>query len=224
MNKFYVYAHAKPDGEVFYVGKGSGKRLFTTGNRSSLWKRIVSKYGYTAIILEECLTEQDSYEREVYFISYYKSIGQCVANFTLGGDGVNVENRWWGNKISASLKGKKCASGIDSKSYKDFMPESTLRKLYLDDGLSTTKISHLCGVSYGTVWSRLKSLGIATRPKGRAKRKVFCVTDNLEFNSITDAARHYCLFRENIGKVLAGKYKHTGNKVFSYIKGDKNGA
>ena len=29
MNKYYVYAHRKPNGEIFYVGKGSGKRAWT---------------------------------------------------------------------------------------------------------------------------------------------------------------------------------------------------
>lgn len=43
---FYVYVHKKKtNGEVFYVGKGSGKRAWSAFGRNSLWKRTADKYG-----------------------------------------------------------------------------------------------------------------------------------------------------------------------------------
>lgn len=216
MDKYYVYAHAKPDGEVFYVGKGCGNRLFTTGNRSAFWKRIVAKYEYTAILLEECLTESAAYEREVFWIGHYKKIGQCVANFTLGGDGVRVERRWWNHKIGAALKGKKYGRGNASKAYKDYISKEDLERMYVTDQMSSVAISKLCGFSYATVCARLKEYGIPTRSPGKAKRTIVCVSDGNQFSSISDAARFYKLKRELIGKVLNGRYKTTGGLVFSY--------
>jgi len=216
MNKYYVYAHKKPDGEVFYVGKGTGRRLFFTGNRSAFWKRIVAKYDYTAFLLEEGLPENLAYEREIFWIKHYKDQGQCVANFTLGGDGIRVEKRWWNDKIGASLRGKKRQSGKGSKSFKDYVTENDLRKMYIDDGMPSTEIADITGLSYTTVCARLRQYGIPRRAKGRIRRTITCITDGASFTSISDAAKFYSLKRELINKVLAGKYKTTGGKSFIY--------
>lgn len=216
MDKYYVYAHAKPDGEVFYVGKGSGKRLFHTGNRSAFWKRITEKYDYTVFLLEEGLSESRAYKQEMFWIKHYKKIGQCVANFTLGGDGVRVEKRWWNEKISESLKGKQPAKGMNSKSFKNCVSKSNLIKMYIRDRMSSVEIAKSVGVSYTTICSRLVQYGLAVRDAGRSKRAVICNSDGKEFESISDAAMFYGLRRELISKVLSGKYKTTGGKSFSY--------
>lgn len=222
MDKYYVYAHSKPDGEVFYVGKGSGKRLFATGNRSEFWKRIVAKYGYIIQIIEECSDEKKAFESEIYWIAHYRKYGQCIANFTNGGDGVRVEKRWWNDKISESLKGIKRPSGELSHSYKNIITKDVLQKLYVIDRMSATKIATIYNVSYGIIFARLKEYGIKIRSVGREKRSIKCVTDGRCFSSLSEAAEYYGLFRENISKVLNGKYKHTGHKVFIYLIGDSN--
>ena len=213
MKKYYVYSHYNEKYGTFYVGKGSNERLFNTKNRSIFWNRIVKKYGFTASIIEECENEKTAFEMEIFWIAYFKKNGQCVANFTLGGEGVNVEKRWWGDKISKSLKGRKNPCGKENKSYKDFADEDLLRRLYVDDGLSSVKISKLLGVSCTTVLARLLSYGIKAKLKGKI---IICVDDGIEHESITSAARHYGLHRENIRKVLSGKYKTTGNLKFIY--------
>lgn len=220
MNKYYIYAHSKPCGEVFYVGKGSNKRLFTTGNRNEFWKRIVKKYGYTASILEECLTEKEAYAREIFWISYYKELGQCVANFTNGGDGVNVDKRWWNEKISASLTGKKRPSGKLSHSYKSIDGIENIKELYLS-GVKSTELSVIFGLSIPTILTRLRKMGVDIKSAGKCKKRILCITDNIEFESISDAAIYYGLFQNNIHKVLNGKYTHTGNKKFIYL-GEQN--
>ena len=62
----YVYAHQRPDtGEVFYVGKGTGKRLTTRSKRNNYWSNIVNKCGgFTPILLANGLTEQEAYSFE----------------------------------------------------------------------------------------------------------------------------------------------------------------
>ena len=43
---FYVYVHKKKsNGEVFYVGKGSGKRAWSSFGRNEIWQRTANKYG-----------------------------------------------------------------------------------------------------------------------------------------------------------------------------------
>jgi hypothetical protein len=79
------------------------------------------------------------------------------------------------------------------------------------------KISELTGVSIPTICSRLNYYGIKKRNAGRSKVRIKCVEDGMVFDSIMQCANHYGLYRENIKKVLCGKYKHTGNKTFITI-------
>lgn len=214
--KYYIYSHAKPDGEVFYVGKGSGKRLHQTGNRSVFWKRLVKKYGFVSTVLFADLTEAEAFSKEIETIAAYKAIGQCVANFTDGGDGVRVEKRWWGKAISESLKGVKRQRGKLSKSYKDVITKEMLVKLYVNDGLSSPEIAKLTGLSIPSVIARARQYGITPRTPGKLPKAIECLNDGRKFQSISEAAAYYGLFRENIRKVLAGKYRHTGNRTFAY--------
>lgn len=87
----YVYAHIKDTtGEVFYVGKGIGKRVASKQHRSVHWKNVVNKHGYDWIMLETNLTEEEANIKETYWI---KRLGRhdqnkgCLVNFTDGGEG-----------------------------------------------------------------------------------------------------------------------------------------
>jgi len=217
-NKYYIYAHLRNDtNKIFYIGKGCGKRAYIKSNRSLYWKRIVEKYGYSVTILLDNLNENESYKYEMYYIDIEKKKGNCDANFTNGGDGVKVDKRWWNDKISESLKGIKRPFGKENKSYKDFCTKDELYKLYITDNKTSVEIANMFNVSYTTVTFRLKQFNIQLRSSGKNKRKIICVTDNKEFNSVKEASIFYGLHRENISKVLNGKYKHTGNKIFKYL-------
>lgn len=92
----YVYLHIKlTDGTPFYVGKGKNNRAFDKIQRSKWWKRTVDKYGYDIIILEEGLTEQEAFEKEIYWID---RIGRRnltkgpLINMTDGGEGASGYN------------------------------------------------------------------------------------------------------------------------------------
>jgi len=90
-NKYYVYLHIKETtGEPFYVGKGINKRYKYGHNRSKHWHNIVNKHGFDIIFLETNLSNEQSLEREIYWI---KRIGRNdlglgpLVNFTNGGEG-----------------------------------------------------------------------------------------------------------------------------------------
>lgn len=218
MNKYYVYAHVnKTDGSVFYIGKGSGVRANAIYNRNKFWRRIAKKHGYDIVYLCTDLTEDQAYKKEIELIKKYKSYGQCYANFTNGGDGVRVDKRWWNDKISKSLKGRITPKGVDNPSYKPCGTMDELFNLYVTQRKSTIEISKIYNVSTTTIWERLRQYNIKPRIVGSHGVKIICINDGMEFNSILSAAKYYKVHRENIRKVLKGKYKHTNNLQFKYI-------
>ena len=87
---FYVYLHTRNDtGEIFYVGKGQGRRAYSIRNRNTHWKGIVNLHGRTVRIHSEHLNELSAFECEVNLIQELKSSGCCLVNLTDGGEGVS---------------------------------------------------------------------------------------------------------------------------------------
>ena len=41
---FYTYAHYKPNGEIFYIGKGQGNRAKEMRRKNPLWKKVVEEF------------------------------------------------------------------------------------------------------------------------------------------------------------------------------------
>lgn len=81
----YVYGHYKADtDELFYIGKGTGKRAWSNGNRNTYWHNVVNKHGYTVRILENGLTDEDAFSKEIELINEHKS---TLVNIAEGGIG-----------------------------------------------------------------------------------------------------------------------------------------
>jgi hypothetical protein len=217
--KYYVYYHmSETTGEIYYVGKGSGKRAYIFDRRGKLWDAFKNKHGCKVVIFASNLLENEAFDLEISEIKRLKELKQCRANISLGGDGVKVETRWWNEAISRGqierYKRNPKLKGKESKTYKHFCDDDILRKEYKT--LNTIQIANKYNVSIPTVCTRLKEIGVQIKPPGRKSVKIICETDGKVFNSINDAARHYGVFRENIRKVLKGIYKHTNKLVFKY--------
>ena len=105
----YTYVHRKPDGSIFYIGKGSGDRAYRKNHRNQYWKNIVAKHGsYSVDVLANWKTHQEAIDHEVLLISWFKKMGYQLANLTDGGEGV-VGYRPTQETLaimSAKLKGK----------------------------------------------------------------------------------------------------------------------
>lgn len=90
-NDFYVYLHKKKtNGEVFYVGKGCGKRKDSLTGRSNLWGRIAKKHGHYVELAKDNISEDDAFKLEVELIFKYGRIDMktgTLANHTDGGEG-----------------------------------------------------------------------------------------------------------------------------------------
>lgn len=113
---FYVYEDAKPDGEVFYVGKGTEARIRQV-KRNRWHQFICEKFpDWTRTRVFEG-TEKDCFAKECELIAFYgrrdKGLGSLV-NLTDGGEGIcgAVLSDDFRKKNSARLKGNQYASGI----------------------------------------------------------------------------------------------------------------
>lgn len=109
MNKFYVYVHYREsDGTPFYVGKGSGKRAYSSSRRNQFWKNTKEKHGIRVEIIFDNLTEEESFQCEIDTILEFKYFGYKLTNMTLGGEGVSgmIVSPETRSKISAAHKNR----------------------------------------------------------------------------------------------------------------------
>jgi len=95
---FYVYLHCKPDGTVFYVGKGCLKRAKSKGQRNLAW-REVAKDGYTISIIADNLPENIAYDIEKNVIAYFFPMGNLV-NVQAGGGPTGFHHLMKGRKLT----------------------------------------------------------------------------------------------------------------------------
>jgi hypothetical protein len=104
-NNYYVYFHYKLDtNEIFYIGKGLNKRAFSKKSRNKYWNNVINKHGYKVEIVEQNLTEDEAYEKEIFYIEKYKKEGLKLVNLTNGGKGcLGLKN----SKIGEFSKSKK---------------------------------------------------------------------------------------------------------------------
>ena len=84
---FYTYSHSKPDGSVFYIGKGVGDRAWAKDNRNIHWHRTVKKHGYNVDVLAHWDTEDKAFDHEKFLISCFRDMGIKLVNMTNGGEG-----------------------------------------------------------------------------------------------------------------------------------------
>lgn len=88
--KFYTYLHRRADtNEVFYIGKGHGRRAFNAGpaRRNSHWSAIMRKHGRIVEICARWPTEDEALSHEVFLIDTFRKLGHRLVNCTDGGEG-----------------------------------------------------------------------------------------------------------------------------------------
>lgn len=88
---FYVYEYfKKEDDEVFYVGKGTKRRMYELHNRNRYFNAVYGKYECDVRIYKDGLTNEQACEIERDRIAELKVIGQAYCNFTEGGTGFST--------------------------------------------------------------------------------------------------------------------------------------
>jgi hypothetical protein len=106
-NRFYTYAYLREDRTPYYIGKGSGNRLYTKCKREFKPPKDKSRI----IFLKQKLTEQEAFKHEKYMIAVFgrKDLGTGILhNKTDGGEGGSgaVRSEETRNKISEKNKGE----------------------------------------------------------------------------------------------------------------------
>ena len=124
--QFYTYLHCKPNGDIFYVGKGCGNRAYKFTKRNSYHQNIVSKYGKENILVYvfTCESEEIAFADEKQQILWLKKDGYELANFTDGGEGCSGAT--W--KLSEDTKHKMSISKKGTKQSEEHINNNSLSK------------------------------------------------------------------------------------------------
>jgi len=104
MNDFYTYAYLREDKTPYYIGKGTGRRIYSTNRKGLKPPKDKSRI----IFLKQNLTEEEAFKHEVYMIAVFgrKDLGTGILrNLTDGGDGVSglIVTEEHRKKLSASM-------------------------------------------------------------------------------------------------------------------------
>ena len=76
--EYYVYAHTKENGTVFYIGKGKWDRAWAVRNREPMWHDITKNEKWKVILLADCLAEEKALEYEKEMIEHFSKFGELV--------------------------------------------------------------------------------------------------------------------------------------------------
>lgn len=78
-NKSYVYVHRLvSSNEVFYVGSGKHKRMYSQHHRSRPWKNIVENNDWYYSLLKSELSKSEAENLELSLIELYKPVGNVI--------------------------------------------------------------------------------------------------------------------------------------------------
>jgi hypothetical protein len=116
---YYVYQHKKADtNEIFYVGKGKGRRAFLCSKRNPYWQNIVAKHGFNVEIIVDNIDEELSFLVEMETIDAYKKRGITLSNMTDGGEGVSGFSHPHSEEHKQRLKGNTFGQSTWGKTFK----------------------------------------------------------------------------------------------------------
>jgi hypothetical protein len=107
-NRFYTYAYLREDRTPYYVGKGSGNRIYSNDGRPCNKPIDMSRI----IFLKQNLTEEEAFKHEEYMIAVFgrKDLETGILhNKTNGGDGSSgaVRSEEFKRNLSEMNKGEK---------------------------------------------------------------------------------------------------------------------
>lgn len=202
---YFTYAHYKPDGTMFYIGKGTARRAHSSAGRNVVWKRTVEKHGgFKVEILGRWKTEKEAFDHEIFLIDTMKSMGIQLCNIAEGGLGSS------GFRHTEEHKEFKRKMMLERNPMSD--PELRERqKIALKKAMSRPEVRfHQSAVRIGKKLSasHVESLRNChpTRP---------CIINGVEYKSLMEASRaigvrHGTLYRwlNNPGVKHNKKYAH----------------
>lgn len=211
MAEFYVYIHCRPDGEPFYVGKGSSgsghsrrSHDFKFG-RNRYYKRVLAKHGAENIqvLLFPMSSEEVAFEHEIFWIHLLRQVGCTLTNITDGGEGLTgvVTSEETLAKRSAAMKGRTL-----TPEHKDKIRQSLLGKKH--------SVERCANISAGK---------IGVKPKPFSDEHKANLAKSKLGNQYTKGRKHTDAAKEKIGAAKRGiqRSEETINKWRESRKGYK---
>lgn len=95
MKQFYVYTHEDPEGRVFYVGKGYGRRAYDLNTRGGRHLHKLRKLGGEGVVIRvyTVADERHALTIEMQLIALMRKAGIDLCNITNGGSGITGLSR-----------------------------------------------------------------------------------------------------------------------------------
>jgi len=213
MNEFYIYIHTKQDtGEIFYVGKGKGKRAYSKHSRSKFWNNIVDKYGYNVIIFENGLSEVEAFKLEIELIDMIgrRDLGKgTLVNLTDGGEG---QTGWVPNdeyrlnmSVSTSSENNGMYGKNHSEEYKQTLSESRIgngNPMYNRHHSNETK----CKISD-------KQKGC----KNHSSKKIVNIETGVVYGCLNDLSNEISVSSVSLSRNIRGKTKINKYPNFKFL-------
>jgi hypothetical protein len=194
--KYYTYAYLREDRTPYYIGKGKGRRIYST-NRKFKPPKDKSRIIY----LKRNLTEEEAFRHEIYMIAVFgrKDIGTGILhNKTDGGEGVSgiIHSEETRNKNSNAKKGENNPQYGKTRSIESKRKQSEAMK-----GKNNP--------NYG------KNRSIETKTKISENQlkynyKIYSIKESkiYETNNLNSFCQDNMLFHSNVMNTLNGNRKH----------------
>jgi DNA invertase Pin-like site-specific DNA recombinase len=200
-----TYAHYKPDGSMFYIGKGSVSRAHSASGRNVVWKRTVEKHGgFKVEILGRWKTEQEAFDHEIFLIDTIKKMGVPLVNIAEGGLGSAGFRHTDEHKATLSAR-MKVNNPMSDSSMRERQKSAVKAAMNRPDVKRRQSLARI-GIKLSE--SHVESLRNChpTRP---------CIINGVEYKSLMEASRmleirHGTLYRwlNNPEVKHTGKYAH----------------
>lgn len=170
-DKYYVYALCKPNGDVFYIGKGKGKRInhhfndWHLNKSNSKKNQTIRKYGNS--IKREILcyfdSEETAYDYEEWLISFYglESEGGCLRQYAKTRDQYSEDFK----NVASEQSRKKTTPEVEDlvkKVYELYFTECENKYFISEDtGLSFERVdSWIKGVKHKVLYEKYIKSGL----------------------------------------------------------------
>lgn len=226
--KGFIYKIISPNHKI-YIGqtlnwykRKSNYKYNKFFQQTKLWNNC-NFYNWNPIdtfeVIEECFCgfeKKNLNEREKYWINYYDSFKNGL-NCNEGGHG-NIGHI---HSIESKDKMRKSKIGI-KHSIERNIKKSEKRKgfKHTEDSkakMSKTKLANMNQQIKDKIRNGLIGNKNGIGNKGNAK-KIICLTNNVIYNSVKEAALNLNLYSSNIISVCKGKQKKTGGYNFKYYE------
>jgi hypothetical protein len=203
--QFLTYAHCKPDGSIFYIGKGSSKRAHSSNGRNVVWKRTVEKHGgFSVMVLAKWNTEQEAFDHEIALIDTFRDMDHKLVNIANGGMG------------SAGFRHTDEHKAFKAQMMRDRNPMATpelrkKQKVALKEAMSRPEVRSR--ISAALTGKKLSKAHVDSLKNCHPMRP--CIINGIKYQSLMEASRsigvrHGTLYRwlNNQDVRHNGKYRH----------------